>query len=345
MIKIQIAMFTAFAAGRKEPLADMIGRVHAAFIAAGFGEPSVCFTLADAPGSPEMSVVTAATRIKRVSSVGRVLKRWPRLEKFSRELTGPLGTRATNKVISNLTVAGEVEPVDFAILREITQGVPKSFPFHAITLHFSARGFSGGPAFPAVPDRQTLGMLMRAGVDIGPLSRRSPAPPRNGSSRTRTAPESADARRTAYRRVAYWGYVERRGTLSVNFGARRRNQKPCGPQALSAQIIAAVGGRRCCALTDNAVATEIARQSGDRAVNSASRVVLRPLQISEFNQLCDHFGRCNATLELDDVIHPHPLNSPVTLVENAIGCYFVPFPLVGPGGGKFTVMRWAWLLL
>jgi hypothetical protein len=167
MATMQVAVFTTFAASRKEPLADMIGRVHAAFLAAGFGEPCVRFTLIDAPGSAEGSAIAALTGIKRVSSVERVLKRWPQFEKFARAATAAAGSGAVTRVISNLTDTGAVETVDFAILRDIAQGVPRSFPFHAITLLFSAPGFSGGPEFPAAPDRQTLGMLMRAGVDIG----------------------------------------------------------------------------------------------------------------------------------------------------------------------------------
>jgi hypothetical protein len=57
--------------------------------------------------------------------------------------------------------------VDFAILLEIARGVPRSFPFHVIALHFSALGFSEGPELPPLPDGQALGTLMRAGVDIG----------------------------------------------------------------------------------------------------------------------------------------------------------------------------------
>ncbi|MGO9060748.1 MAG: hypothetical protein ACLQU2_25700 [Candidatus Binataceae bacterium] len=51
-----------------------------------------------------------------------------------------------------MTESGAVEPVDFAILREIAHGVPKSFPFHSITMHFSAPGFSDGPEMPISPD-------------------------------------------------------------------------------------------------------------------------------------------------------------------------------------------------
>jgi hypothetical protein len=40
---------TTFKASRKEPLAEMIERVHAAIVAAGQGEPSIVFSFSDAP--------------------------------------------------------------------------------------------------------------------------------------------------------------------------------------------------------------------------------------------------------------------------------------------------------
>jgi len=162
-----VAVFTTFAASRKEPLADMVERVHAAFLAAGFGEPAVRFSLSDPPGSVEAGIVQAIAGIKRVSSVERVLKRWPQLEKFARVVSSPAQRGGKTRVMTNLTASGAVEPVDFAILKEIARGVPKSFPFHGITLHFSAAGFSEGPELPAAPDARTLSTLLRAGVDIG----------------------------------------------------------------------------------------------------------------------------------------------------------------------------------
>jgi hypothetical protein len=70
-----VAMFTTFAASKKEPLAEAIGRIHAGFLAAGFGEPSVRFSLADAPVNPETGAVAAAMGPKRISSVcGKVRK-------------------------------------------------------------------------------------------------------------------------------------------------------------------------------------------------------------------------------------------------------------------------------
>src|SRR4029079_11330219 len=40
-------------------------------------------------------------------------------------------------------------------------------PFHGISFHFSATGFSEGPSLPAASDARTVRQLLRAGVDIG----------------------------------------------------------------------------------------------------------------------------------------------------------------------------------
>jgi hypothetical protein len=169
-----IAVFTTFAADRKEPLGDAVERVHAAFLAARFGEPKVHFAMSDSPGSVEINLVQEIAGIKRVSSIARVLKRWPQLERFARVVGSTASGGGKTRVMSNLMVTGAVEPVDFAILAEIARGVPKSFPCRGIKLHFSAPGFSEGPELPASPDAQTLSQLMRAGVDIGGLGTRLP---------------------------------------------------------------------------------------------------------------------------------------------------------------------------
>src|SRR5271169_5564785 len=111
-------MHTIFAASRKEPLADVMERVHAAIIAADFGEPQVQFVLADSPVAGG------------VSSVARVLKRFPSLGRFAQQRAAASG-RPETKVLSNRTSSGATgETVDFATLLEIARGVPRSFPFH-----------------------------------------------------------------------------------------------------------------------------------------------------------------------------------------------------------------------
>ena len=51
------------------------------------------------------------------------------------------------------------------MLLEVARGVPRSFPFHAIALHFSPSD-SPRAGMPS-PDLESTSTLMRAGVDIG----------------------------------------------------------------------------------------------------------------------------------------------------------------------------------
>jgi hypothetical protein len=149
-----MAVFTTFATSRKEPLGETVARIQAAFEAAGFGAPAIRFSMSDPPITP----MTEALGIKRVSSVERVLRRWPELAPFVRP-----GER---KKMSNLMDDGTTVPIDFAILKEVAQGVPKSFPCHRFALHFSAEGFSDGPKLPATASPQSIATLARAGIDV-----------------------------------------------------------------------------------------------------------------------------------------------------------------------------------
>jgi hypothetical protein len=160
---MHLAVFSVFAAKRSEPLAAMLERVHGGFADAGFGEPTISFILSDPVPLPN----AAALGIKPVSSIARVLKRFPQLGRFERDAPAMPGGPPAVKVLSNVTPAGALEPADFPTLLEIARGVPKSFPFRKVWLHFSAPGFSDGPSLPASLDRKTLSLLMRAGVDIG----------------------------------------------------------------------------------------------------------------------------------------------------------------------------------
>src|SRR5579862_7419312 len=119
-----LAVFTTFAASRKEPLVDVVERVREGFLTAGFGEPSIRFSLSDHFGSKETDVLTHMLGVKRVSSIERVLKRWPQLERFARVAGSAAAGVAKSRVMSNLTATGAIAPVDFAILREIARGTP-----------------------------------------------------------------------------------------------------------------------------------------------------------------------------------------------------------------------------
>jgi hypothetical protein len=138
---MHLAMHTIFAASRKEPLAEVLERIHAAFIAADFGEPHVQFVLSDSRG---------------VSSVDRVLKRFPSLERFVKTLQPTPAVEAV-KAISNRESPGTpAETIDFGILLEIARGVPRSFPFHSIGIQFSVPAFSDGAELP-----ETLAIRMQ----------------------------------------------------------------------------------------------------------------------------------------------------------------------------------------
>jgi len=178
---MQLALFTTFAASRKEPLAEVLERVHAALIAAGFGEPQVQFVFADSPIAGG------------VSSVDRVLKRFPALAPFARNRApSPLIAPGT-KVITNSASPGATgDQVDFAILLEIARGVPRSFPFHHLTINFCAPAFSGTSATPSMPVGHSPGIAVSDSwwvngrnrsvsaltfVDADPLARKLPALP------------------------------------------------------------------------------------------------------------------------------------------------------------------------
>ena len=167
---MHVAVFSTFAASRKEPLVSAVERVYAAFVDAGFGAPVIRFSLADAPQVKEAAAIEALAGYKRVSSVARVLKRFPDFDRFARHRKPRPDGLAEVQALSNVTETGSVEPVDFETIRAIAAGVPRSFPFHAAWLHFTAPGFSEGPDLPDTPDLVTFRMLLRAGAEIGGAS-------------------------------------------------------------------------------------------------------------------------------------------------------------------------------
>lgn len=44
-----VALLTEFAVTKKEPLAVLLERIHAAFLTSGLGKPSILFTFSDSP--------------------------------------------------------------------------------------------------------------------------------------------------------------------------------------------------------------------------------------------------------------------------------------------------------
>lgn len=125
---MRVALLTTFVASRKEPLAEMLQRVYQAFSGAGLGEPFIRFNFGD-------------TQLGSVSSVDRVLKRHPELARFvTTAVPQPLipgARRITNDPLS--PAAGEAVP--FPTLLSIAAGVPRSFRFHGIAIHFHSPEF------------------------------------------------------------------------------------------------------------------------------------------------------------------------------------------------------------
>jgi len=126
---MRVALLTTFAASRKEPLVAMMDRVHQGFLDAGL-QPTIHFNFADG------GVVS-------FSSVDRVLKRHPELERFVTEaspapqLKIPSVRRLSNGPLS----PGANETIPYETLQEIAAGVPRSFPFHHLAIHFNSAEF------------------------------------------------------------------------------------------------------------------------------------------------------------------------------------------------------------
>jgi len=126
---MKIALLTTFKASRKEPLAGQLARIHAAFHAAGEGEPTVRFRFADSP------------LLGSTSMLDRVLKRQPSLEPFTATLSAALGIPDVRQITNmpGSPMAGQAVP--FATLLAVAEGVPRSFPLHAIGIDFHSAAF------------------------------------------------------------------------------------------------------------------------------------------------------------------------------------------------------------
>ena len=136
---MHVALVTTFVS-KKEPLADLLKRIHEAFLAADPGEPVVQFSFSDAPLDGY------------ISSVDRVRKRFPELEPFVSESAILPGGPPTKQI------SGEGLP--FATILAIASGVPRSFPFHNLAIHL------GSPAFGSNPETTGLAAIVAPGVKV-----------------------------------------------------------------------------------------------------------------------------------------------------------------------------------
>jgi len=136
---MRVSLITTFAASRKEPLVEMMNRIHKGFVDAGLGEPVIRFSLGDG-------------LLSGVSAVDRVLKRHPELERFLTRTEGPQAAligarRITNR--SDSPAAGEAVP--YSTLQAIAAGVPRSYPFSNAAFHFYAPEFGEPVPMPTSP--------------------------------------------------------------------------------------------------------------------------------------------------------------------------------------------------
>ena len=129
---MRVALVTSFAASRKEPLLAMIDRVHQGFLDAGLAEPIIRFNFGDAQIGGG------------VSSVDRVLKRHPELARFvtdAQPMPGIAAIAGARRISNGPMSAASGESIPYATLQAIAAGVPRSFPFHSIALHFYSPEF------------------------------------------------------------------------------------------------------------------------------------------------------------------------------------------------------------
>ncbi len=133
---MQVAVVTTFAASRKEPLIEMMNRVYQGFVEAGVADPNIRFNFGDGIGPGG------------VSSVDRVLKRHPELGRFVTDAppVPNVDIKGARRISNGPMSAASGESIPYATLQEIATGVPRSFPFHGVSLQFSAPEFGG--AFP-----------------------------------------------------------------------------------------------------------------------------------------------------------------------------------------------------
>src|SRR5215470_18058578 len=109
---MRVALLTTFVVNKKEPLAELLERVHGGFLASGLEEPTILFTFADRP-------VPGG-----VSAVERLLKKHPEFSRFTGEQSSPLPNTAPVRHVSNRPdSAGAGQSIPFSTLLAVAAGV------------------------------------------------------------------------------------------------------------------------------------------------------------------------------------------------------------------------------
>lgn len=110
-----LGLVATFLASRKEPLSALLGRIHAAFRDGGGPLPGVRFVFAD-------SSIAGG-----VSSVDRVLKRFPEMQRFLATAETFPGQPSYRQLSNQAGTPMENEAVEFDTILRIAEGVPVSY--------------------------------------------------------------------------------------------------------------------------------------------------------------------------------------------------------------------------
>src|SRR5262249_46934715 len=144
---MQVALLTTFVVNKKEPLAELLERIHAAFLASGLEPPAILFTFSDRP-------VPGG-----VSAVDRLVKKHPEFGRFT-GARSPLPDAPPVRHVSNLPDSpGAGHSIAFPALLAAAAGVPKSLPFHSVSIHFHSPAFGVQFPHPHVPPTEPALML------------------------------------------------------------------------------------------------------------------------------------------------------------------------------------------
>jgi hypothetical protein len=122
---MRVALNHSLAASKKEPLAELTGRVRQAFLDAGLPEPTIRFTL------------MGSGLVEGHSPIDRVLKRHPEMKRFE-DFSPLIPGGAESRLLTNASTG---EAAEYSTILAIAAGVPRSYPFSSVVLHFHAPAF------------------------------------------------------------------------------------------------------------------------------------------------------------------------------------------------------------
>jgi hypothetical protein len=143
---MRVALLTSFAASRKEPLVTMLDRVHQGFLDSGLPEPFLRFNFTDGG-------------VVKFSCVDRVLKRHPELARFVTDAPPMPGLPSARRLTNGPMSSGADDAVPYTTLRAIAAGVPRSFPFYGVAIHFHSPEFGEAIPTPTHPGK-TAGIVI-----------------------------------------------------------------------------------------------------------------------------------------------------------------------------------------